>query len=495
MIIKSTPTQVGYVVFRHARLITIMSLSIFGLACLYCLVATPKYDAKASLVAEFSALPSGVPGGAESSAAPVSTPMDHEEIVNSYIGELDSTELLRRIVDELGPNNLYPKHFSLNPLAWLPKFDAPASANLAHEDEVDEAVRRLIKKDLKVEAQRDANVINIELLNPDRHLAVEFVRRLTEGFLQMDARISHNPRLNFVQDQVEKYRKTVTDAQDAMSRFQKANGISSIGEERTVLIQQRALLEQSLMANQSKAVESQARYQALSAELQKISPVVTTSQNDRDPMELSARTNLADLEAREAELGSEYGLDSPAIEDIKRSVTASKELLLSASHTPPLTHADPNQAYQQLQVTTLQAKGDWTAAQQSTTIQNQQYLDLGTKLAALDAAESQYQNLVRDYQIADQNYRVYLQGVQEARVAEDLDKAKVTSVAVFDAPYAPPKPVRPGILVLLFGAIGGVVFSVLVAFILEALDDTLERPEQIAELLNLPVLGSIRVAR
>jgi len=495
VVIKSTPAHVGYVLFRHFRLITYIWLGIFGLTCIYCLVATPKFDAKASLVAEFSALPSSVPGGSESSSTPVSTPMDHEEIVNSYIGELESTQLLRQIVDELGPENLYPKHFSLNPLTWIPSFDASTSPDLLREDAVNEAVRRLTKKDLKVEAQRDANVINISLQNPDRRLAVEFVRRLTEGFLQMDAHISRNPRLNFVQDQVEKYRKTVTDAQDAMSSFQKFNAISSIGEERTVLIQQRALLQQSLMGNASKAVESRARYVALSSELQKISPVVTTSQNDRDPMELAARTNLSDLEAREAELGSEYGLDSPAIQDIKRSVAASRKLLVSASQTPPLTHADPNQAYQQLQVATLQAKGDWTAAEQSTNVQQQQYLELGKRLAALDAVESQYQDLIREYQIADQNYRVYLQGVQEARVAEDLNRAKVTSVSVFDAPYAPPKPVRPGIFVLLLGAIAGIVFAVIVAFILEGLDDTLERPEQIAELLDLPILGSIRAAR
>jgi hypothetical protein len=79
---------------------------------------------------------------------------------------------------------------------------------------------------------------------------------------------------------------------------------------------------------------------------------------------------------------------------------------------------------------------------------------------------------VRDYQIADQNYRVYLQGVQEARVFEDLNKAKVTSIAVFDAPYAPPRPIKPGLMVLLLGTFGGVVLGLILAFVTEALDET-----------------------
>lgn len=495
MLIQPTAPQLVYVVFRRARLIVCTAGLIFASACVYCLVATPKYQAQAGLVAEFSALPSSMPGSTDQSSAPVSTPMDHEEIINSYILELGSSQLLRQVVEEIGVDRLYPKAFSLNPISYLPDFSPITDPELRHEAAVEQAVEHLTKHDLKVEGERDANVIRVTVKNPDRQIAEEFARRLCDAFLQLEARIDRNPRLNLIQKQVTKYRNDVSDAQLAMASFQKSNSISSMSEERTVLIQQRALIEQSMMGTEGRVAENHMRYKSLAAQLNHIAPVVTTSQNDRDPMELGARSNLSDLETREVRLLSEFGSESPAIAAAKKSTSAAKRLLLRERRTPPLTHSDPNVAYQQLQVAMNQAKGDWDAAEDGLKVQRQQYHELELRLAAMDSAESRYEDLVRDYQIADQNYRVYLQGVQEARVAEDLNKANVTSVTVYDAPYAQPKPLRPGMLVLLLAGIGGVMLGLLLALLAEALDETLSRPDQVRDILDLPVIGSIKAAR
>jgi succinoglycan biosynthesis transport protein ExoP len=492
MLIQPTAPQLAYIVFRRARLIIGTAAVVFALACLYCVIATPKYEASTSLVAEFSALPSGVPGSSDSSSMPMSTPMDHEEIINSYILELKSPELVRQVVEEIGAERLYPPQGGFNPLALIPDYSPPPDPQTLHEAIVQNAVDRLTKKDLKVEGQRDTNVITISVRNPSRSLAVLFARLLNDAFLELEARITHNPRTGFIQQQVLAYRHDVTAAQAAMSEFQKRYFISSMSEERTVLIQQRALLQQAMMANESRVAESHARYESLTAQMDDIAPVVTTAQNDRDPLELEARTNLSDLLAREARMRSEFGADSAAVAEIHKSIAAAELVLSQAHHAAPLTHADPNTAYQQIQIAAVQARSDWEAAQQSVKTQATQVDTLNGRLAVIDGAESTYQDLVRDYQIADQNYRVYLQGVQEARVAEDLNKAKVTSVAVFDAPYAPPKPIKPGLLVMLLGAFGGLVLGFALAFIAEALDETLSKPEHVRDVLDLPVLGSIK---
>ncbi len=132
--------------FRRSRLIIGTAIVVFALACVYCVVATPKYEASTSLVGEFSALPSGIPGNSGSSTAPLSTPMDHEEIIKSLILELKSPQLIRQVVEELGPERLYPPTTGFNPLTLIPDFSPPPDPQTLHEAEVQSAVDRLTKK-------------------------------------------------------------------------------------------------------------------------------------------------------------------------------------------------------------------------------------------------------------------------------------------------------------------------------------------------------------
>jgi uncharacterized protein involved in exopolysaccharide biosynthesis len=225
----------------------------------------------------------------------------------------------------------------------------------------------------KVEGERNSNVITITVRNPGCKLAVDFARLLTDAFLQLEGRIAHNPRTSFVQQQVNTYRDDVAAAQAAMSSFRKKSGISSMSEERTVFIQQRVLLQQAMMANKARVAESHARYLSLAGQMASIEPMVTTAQNDRDPLELEARTNLSDLLARQARMHSEFGEDSPAMAEMRKSVAAAQLILPQAHQAPPLTHADPNNAYQQIQIAAAQAKSDWEATQESVKAQASQY--------------------------------------------------------------------------------------------------------------------------
>jgi capsular exopolysaccharide synthesis family protein len=88
-----------------------------------------------------------------------------------------------------------------------------------------------------------------------------------------------------------------------------------------------------------------------------------------------------------------------------------------------------------------------------------------------------------------QTYAGLLQSYEEVRVAE----AQSTSNVVQAEPAAPPeRPVRPRTLVntLLAGMVG-LMLAVGIVFMVEALDDTLRGPDDVARTLNLPVLGMI----
>lgn len=357
---------------------------------------------------------------------------------------------------------------------------------------MENAVDRFIKHDLEVEAERDSNVISVTLLNHDRELAVKALSRLVDRFLEREAKFGRDPRLEFVKGQVDIYRKQVSDAQTAMEAFQIGHNISSMDEERTVLIQQRANLEQSIIATHARALEDDKKYRSLVVQMKGLLPVVTTEQGDRDPLQLTARSNLADLKATQHKLQQTFSTDSTIVEAIRQRIADAEGLLKEASAYPPLTHSDPNRAYQDVEVAMIQAKADLDAATDSEADQRVQLAMYNSRLAERDREQGEYQNLVREYQLADQNYRIYLQRVQEARVADDLNKQKITTIAVFDVASAPLKPARPRwLLIIVLGAVAGVLLGIVLAFTLEALDERLNTPSQVTAVLGIPTLGSM----
>ena len=391
--------------------------------------------------------------------------------MNSYMLELQSTDLLRRVVGDIGPERIYPRRLSLNPLDLLPSFGPPLPPRMTRAAAIETAVKRLEKSDLTVTGARDANVFTLAVNNPDRAVALALTSRLSDAFLQLVSTLDHNPRTDFVRSQLAVYRAELTGAENAMNDFKSRNHIASLSEERTVFIQERALLEQALLSTESKEAETASRYDALRVQLAGISPVVTTAQNDRDPLELTARTNLSNLQAKSAELNVSFGGNSDAAGQVARSLAAARQILADAQRTRPLTHSDPNHAFQEIQINTVEAGADAKAYAVAETTEHAQLARLDSRLAALSKTESTFEDLLRSVENADQNYRIYLQGVQQARVEADLDNAAVTSVAVFDPVYAPVRPTSGG-AVLLFGiGFAGLVLGALLALLLESLDD------------------------
>jgi len=496
MMIELTKPNLVYIFFRRKAVINWVAGALIVIALAYCIFATPIYEAKASLVVNFSSAPAVLSTGGNQNAVPV-TPLDHEEIINTNIFELESEHLARAVISEIGPEKIYPHKFSLNPLtyiepllAFFSKDDNGAAASL--DRELDKATERFLRKDLVVKGEVRSNIIHVSVTNPDRALSEEIARRLIDHFLEREATILTNPRLEFVRSQVEIYEKQAVDAQASLQHLKTSKKIFSLEEERTALIQQRSVLEQSLAAAEAHLAESRQRRQSLSQQLGQINPVVVLTQNDRDPLELSARSNLADLEARKARFANIYSDDSNTMVDLQARISSAQELLSKLGANAPLTHTDSSTAYQQIQISTAQAQADLEAARGSVEQQKLQLDAINRRFIEMANEESAYKDATRDNDLADQNYRAYLQGVQEARVSDDLNKEKLTSVAVYDPVRASTTPASPKrVKIMILATLGGLILAFALALLIEAMDETFNTPAQVTDLLGLPVVGSL----
>lgn len=100
--------------------------------------------------------------------------------------------------------------------------------------------------------------------------------------------------------------------------------------------------------------------------------------------------------------------------------------------------------------------------------------------------------LEREKAIIEENYRKYATSMEQTRIDQALEEEKISNIRLVQAPTLSKEPIRPntglimfmGLFFAAFGAVG-------LAFFSEYMDNSLQRPEQIEEILHLPVLVSI----
>ncbi len=407
---------------------------------------------------------------------------------------LRSDALAAQVISEVGPARMYP-HIFEPPSAFGRKMNEFwRFLGLHSKTPMERAVYRFVHSDTKIEVPKDSTVIQITLYNPNPEIAKSGLSIMIDRFLEQQAQIGRDPQLTFVQDQVDFYKKKVTDAQAAMEAFQLKSKISSMDEENSYLLKQRSDLESQLAANKVRVEEDRRRSAALQGQLKTLSQTVDLHQEDRDAALDAARTQLVELQVRQQSLSTSFGPDSPAARVNEAQIAKVQTFINSYPSRTPLVQMAPNTTYQTTQTALLQAQADLQGALKSQPVVQGQIDAISARLGEHAREQSTYQDLVREYQVDDENYRTYLQAVQQARIAVDLRKERGTTVAVYEpAHMASSLPTKPKTaLIVAAGVILGLLLGLSAAFLRESWDERLNTPRQVNALLGLPLVGAMR---
>jgi uncharacterized protein involved in exopolysaccharide biosynthesis len=121
-----------------------------------------------------------------------------------------------------------------------------------------------------------------------------------------------------------------------------------------------------------------------------------------------------------------------------------------------------------------------------------QIAQLDKEIKTLDLRENELQNLKREISGNERNYKTYLEKLEEARISEDLNRQKMTSISMIQPAEVPVKPVKPQkALNIVLGVILGAVLGFGIALFAEFMTQGLSTPESTERRLGLPVLTTI----
>lgn len=475
MVIQLSTRGLMTVVFRRWLVIMAAFVIAVGAALAFVLVSTPIYEMRSSMLVKFGRQADYRPdqdGGSNN------TPLDRKEIINSHARIIQSPELLGRVLDEIGIANLYP--------------------DLIDPTRPDDVTRNLaimrFNDALQVATPRETNVIEVAFRHFDAQLGTRATNLLIDRFIEKELRLFSDPQSSFMQQQVETFRVQVSDAQEALRRYKQDSSISSLDEERTLILQQRGTLDATLKDNEAKTSQLQRKRDSLVAALKQVTPDVELFRDTAQDKSLEeAKTKRVELELKEGQLLQTYKPDSQAVTAVRDELRIVKEAIARAqAQQQPAVRTGKNQVFQEIQLDMLRTTADLNSLQASGDLLRGQLNDLNDRLRTLDQRQNGLQDLTRQYQVAETNYRNYLQRMEDARINEDLNRQKITSIAVIQPAEAPIRPVFPRkMATVALGIVMGLIVGLGLAFVLELLDDGFTAPMQIERSIGLPVLASV----
>ena len=274
-------------------------------------------------------------------------------------------------------------------------------------------------------------------------------------------------------------------------------------------IQNAQLQLQSISESTNRARERRILIERQLADAETSPILARPSDGGGTPSDPTVLTTAQQLEAAEARLNlfkQRYTPDHPDIRALERSIGELQKKLddegKQSAKTPSVKALSPAEATRQRQISELRAQLEAIDLQISSNQREEVRLkgviaEYQAKVNAVPARESELVELTRDYTTFNESYNSLLKQREAAKLNENLVRRQITEqFKVLDAASMPQKPYnstqRLGVLVA--GPLAGLALGLALLAFVEYRDSSFKTEEDVARLLTLPVLALVPIS-
>lgn len=407
-----------------------------------------------------------------------------ESEINSIVDVLQSRDTLERVVNHpnLGPERILAtesllQHVKIPRLStWLPN-----AKNKVDEDDtldydrlmlVNDAVERLYDN-LSVKAPRKAANISISCRSESPKLSQEIVATLMEVYLDrhVEARKTDGS-FDFFQQQYDQLTTVIEERSEKLAELKNELGIMSVDETQSALRHHISELERDLVVARGKAEAATSRIettQQLVTTIPENVEMETTTGVANQANDLM-RDRLYQLELEERDLANRYAADHPLLVSIRKKVAEAKQVIDGVAEHRTEVRAVVNENLISLRLNLLNAETDKAVAEAEIKHFETCLATAEEKLRKLNSRDVELQRLERELTEARQSQEVYAEKLEEARINVELDKERISNVAIIQPASLQVQHVSPSYkLVLVGGLLSAIVAAVAAAYLLESL--------------------------
>jgi polysaccharide biosynthesis transport protein len=511
---RVTPREVARILFRHRRKMAMFFAAAVSSTLAIIAFYPRSYSSESKLFIRVGRESVGLDPTATTGQTIMLQKSQFDE-VNSALDILNSHEVQRRVVEQIGADRILREEPTMDSAAqepgvrvdsWATKIRrAPTVARswldtaLAHlrlsdpGTETDRAIRQ-VADGVRVWAPKQSTIITIRYVAGSPRLAHDVVDAITKVFLDEHRRLNQTEgSLAFFTEQADSLHREVTAAQAELRDQKNAFQVASINSRRTILEQQIQNVDIERLGVARDLAFTGAKVDELARAIAGLEPELVTNRvagfanEAKDGM----REKLYELEIEETKLRARYNDDHPLLLQIQRQRKQAEEILtnLPDARTQTTAALNPNQRKLELELMQATATAEALRAREKTA--QGQHAQLRTDLQALNNQEVQLAELERKVELLDGKYRMHVEKLEQARLNDAMGRDGIRNIQLAQPASLVLKPVSPNKrLTLAVGLMIGLVGSFGWALLAENLDQTLRTTQQVERQLGLPVLAS-----
>jgi polysaccharide biosynthesis protein PslE len=447
----------------------------------------------------------------------VAVPQSRENEINSVVEILQSRVLLEKVVDGLGPAVILG---AANPTAssddaasggdaggWVQRAGAQIGqvfanakhllAQLGSSAGLDDRQRAilLLAKNVKAEAAKKSNVIEISYEGPSPEQCQAVVAKLIDSYLDEHLRLNRTRGSHeFFVDQTSRLRDELTSKEAELRDLKTRTGLASPSAQRQMIVARIGRIEDDLLDAEAAQAVAQAKVRNLREKLVSLPDTQVTAETSGFGNEGTdrMRDQFYALQVREKEAAAKYTDDHPKMRQVHEQVATARAVLDEEELGRKQVTKEPGRLHQQAQLALLAEEPVLASSRAQAQQLRTQLTDVRSELAALNENEMHIAALQRDIDLIEADYRKYSANLEQARIDQQMEVQRMSNIGIVQPASYEPRPVRPRKLLSLLLGIGAGLFGALaLPLVLDQFDDTRPTARDVRGQSQLSTLASI----
>ena len=449
--------EIGAILKRNAENIARVTGVCIVAAGVYLAVATPVYESQALLRVK---QPKGI-GTSLLEAMPMGNAMANTQLMNTYAEILKSRSVIVPVIEKTEEPNKEGK---------FPAYEGYVKGKVATAPFKDTEIMQLTVRANTAEKAQKANNLIVE----------GFLNRLTEL-----SRDQQKATRGFIEERTATAKKELKDAEDKLTEYKKANDIIAPDDAVKLATEKMGMVDKLNAENRVALATANARLASTNAQLNGEAASIA----DNKSIQLY-NTQLAQLEGERISYLDKYTAQHPKVKQVEQEIANLKKKINSEiNKVASLQAPSDNPVHQQLLAAKFTSEAEASVAQSNLAKLAQIDSDNKADIRNLSDKEQEFVSLMRDVTVANEIYVMLAKRLEEAKVAE---ASVATEVQVVDTATLPTAPVAPKkAMTLLLAALLGILASSGFVVVRELLNRTIKNSDDVANYLDLPVLGSV----
>ncbi|MEI6125824.1 MAG: Wzz/FepE/Etk N-terminal domain-containing protein [Pseudomonadota bacterium] len=501
--------DIYFVVFRHFRKIAVISLTVLSIALLFSLFFVKKtYQSDANMLVKTGRESFGVDRAALAGDA-VRAQSKSEEI-KTEIEIIRSREVIEAVVNSFGLDYFLKENEYGQPLgsrvlqapkkalkAWVASLtkEVPSENDLALQKKIllSLTIDSVIVS-LKVLPIQQSSIFTLSYEAATPQAAHDVLDKLIAVYLEKRSNIHFtDSSYKYLKEKTEELRLQLEQTEKDIRDF-KNNAEMPLMQEQ-FFIDQTARIQQEVRDCEFSLAVSGAKIKLLREK------IGTTSNMSGDGApEISGAAvdeihrSLSALRIKEQELLSTYTEKSIPVQEVQRQIREIQNFLPQASKKQGSTQAAYLSAatVAGIQTELINEEGTHASLQVKLPLLKERLEEVETQHKGINNGSFVLTQLERKKASLEANYTQYSVSLQQSSIDQSLKIEKISNISVAQHPTVPLNPGKSKKIIILIGGLcGGIGGGLALAFLLESLNHTLKKPDDIKRKLNLNYLVSV----